>query len=106
MNSPSPNGSNGRGSNGRFGKGNAGGPGNPHAVQVSRLRAALLKSVTPEDIGDVVQALLAQAKAGDVASIKELLQRLLGPPVELDFIERLDALESRIADLKKRGEQW
>lgn len=104
MSTPSPNGQNGRGNDGRFAKGNAGGPGNPHAVQVARLRAALLKSVTPEDVGDVIQALVAQAKAGDVASIRELFQRLLGPPVELDFIERLDALDGQIEALKKRAE--
>ena len=52
----------------------------------------------------MVTALLAQAKGGDVASIKELLQRLLGPPVELDFVERLDALEQQIATLLKRGD--
>ena len=102
MNSPSPNGSNGRGSNGRFAKGNGGGPGNPHAVQIARLRAALLKSVTPEDIGDVIQALLAQAKAGDVASIKELLQRLLGPPVEIDLLERLASLEAAVESMNGR----
>ena len=103
-NTPSPNGRNGRNPNGRFGKGNAGGPGNPHAVQVARLRAALLKSITPEDISDVIQALLAQAKAGDVASIKELLQRLLGPPVELDLLERMAALEQAIQAFAAKDE--
>jgi hypothetical protein len=54
----------------------------------------------------VVAVLLSQAKAGDVASIKELLQRLLGPPVEADFAERLDALEQQISTLRKRGDSW
>ena len=50
----------------------------------------------------MIAALLTQAKSGDVASIRELLQRLLGPPVELDFAERLNALELAIAELHGR----
>src|SRR5688572_15467956 len=99
-NSPSTNGANGRGAGGRFAPGNKGGPGNPHARRVARLRSTLFKSVKPADLREVVAALLAQAKAGDVPSIKELLQRLLGPPVELDFAERLEALERTIAELQ------
>jgi hypothetical protein len=62
--------------------------------------------VKAADLREVVAALLAQAKAGDVASIKELLQRLLGPPVELDFAERLEELERTIAELRNRGQTW
>ena len=94
--SPSTNGANGRGAGGRFAKGNAGGPGNPHARHVARLRLALFKSVQPADLRQVVAALLAQAKAGDVASIKELMQRLLGPPDEAK-IQQLD---------ENRGSSW
>ena len=72
-------------------------------MQVARLRAALLKVVTPDDITDVIHALLAQAKAGDVASIKELLQRLLGPPVELDVLERMESLEDAIASVQNNS---
>jgi hypothetical protein len=55
-------------------------------------------------VRDVAGALLARAKAGEVAAIKELLQRLLGPPVELDVIERIDALEHRVEGLLKGDE--
>lgn len=99
---PSTNRGNGRGLGGRFSPGNPGGPGNPHARRVARLRAALFQSVKPEDIRQVIAALLAQAKAGDVASVRELLQRLLGPPVETDFAERLAELERQIAALRQR----
>lgn len=106
--SPSTNGANGRGeertAGGRFAPGNRGGPGNPHARRVAKLRAALFKAVTPADLREVAAALLAQAKAGDVASIKELLQRLLGPPIEADMIERLDELERRL-ELQREG-KW
>ena len=78
-NPPLPNGANGRGPGGRFAKGNAGGPGNPNARHVARLRSALLKAVKPQDLKEVVAALLEAAKRGEVAAARELLQRLLGP---------------------------
>jgi hypothetical protein len=93
---PSTNGSNGRTAGGRFAKGNAGGPGNPHARPAARLRSALFKAVTPDDLRDVIQALLTAAKGGDVSAAKELMQRLLGPPEAIDLLERLEALEAKI----------
>jgi hypothetical protein len=55
----------------------------------------------------VVTSLLKQAKAGDVPSIKELLQRLLGPPEAVDLLERLDALEAKIEQLaENKGQPW
>ena len=102
---PSTTASNGRDPHGRFGPGNKAAKGNPHARHVARLRAALYKAVRPADLADVVAALLSQAKTGDVSAAKELLQRLLGPPVELDFVERLDALERHIAKLQKQGQE-
>ena len=93
---PKTNGNNGRGPGGRFAAGNKGGPGNPYARRTARLRAALLQSVKPDDLREVIAALLAQAKAGDVASIRELLQRLLGPPEALDVLARIEALEVKV----------
>ena len=104
--SPSTNGVNGRVNRGRFAKGNPGGPGNPHAKRCARLRAALYQAVTPQDLKDVVTALLTAAKGGDVSAARELMQRLLGSPVEWDFIERLEALERRLAAEKERGPTW
>jgi hypothetical protein len=75
---PSTNGTNGRDSGGRFAKGNAGGPGNPHARRVARLRSALLRAVTPADLKAVLAALVKKAKRGDVAAARELLDRLFG----------------------------
>src|SRR5687767_7406858 len=97
---PSSNGANGngRGPSGRFAKGNPGGPGNPNAKRVARLRTAMFKSVTPEDLQQVIQALLVQAKGGDVPAARELFQRLLGPAESVDIQERLDALEAMIRE--------
>jgi hypothetical protein len=112
METPSPNGANGhallvkhdRQIGGRFAKGNSGGPGNPFAKRVAELRQALFDAVTPDDLTAVVVKLVAQAKSGDVASIRELLQRLLGPPEAVDLMERLDALEQKIDELaENRG---
>jgi hypothetical protein len=100
----STNAPNGRGQDGRFAKGNSGGPGNPHARRVARLRSALLNAVKPDDVREVVVTLLASAKAGEVAAIRELFQRLLGPPVELDMIERLETLEQRLDEFLEMKE--
>ena len=103
---PSTNGDNGRQAGGRFAQGNAGGPGNPHAKRVAKLRTALFKAVSPDDLKAVVAALLASAKGGDVAAARELLQRLLGPPEAIDFVDRLEALEQNIASAQQRGQTW
>jgi hypothetical protein len=100
--SPSPTGANGegnggRGPDGRFGRGNGCGRGNPHAKRVAQLRGALLDAVSPADLKAVAAALLAQAKAGDVAAARELFQRLLGPPVDLETLDRIAALERQVA---------
>ena len=52
---PSTNGRNGRG---QFAKGNPGGPGNPLARRTARLRSALLRTVTPDDIQRVAKSYL------------------------------------------------
>ena len=93
-NAPSPNGRDGQG---RFAPGWKGGPGNPHAAQVARLRVEMLNAVTPDDMRAIVSRLVQLAKGGDVRAIKELLDRTLGRPVEADLIERLSALEARAA---------
>ena len=40
--------------------------------------------------------MLSLAKGGDVQAAKLLWDRLLGPPVPVDVLERLEALEERI----------
>lgn len=101
---PSPNGglsSADRDSRGRFTPGNAGGPGNPLGGKVARLRAALIEAVSEDDIRAIAHGLIEQAKDGDIAAAKELLNRTLGKPTEHDLIERLEALEGIAA--KREG---
>lgn len=82
---------------GRFLPGTAPGPGNPYARRVAALRAALLEAVTEDDIREIVQALVRQAKAGEVVAAREVLLRVLGKPLEADILERLEALEEVMA---------
>lgn len=102
--SPSPNGSNGergagteraaRGEGGRFAPGNAGGPGNPHAKAVGLLRAAMMASVTPDDVREVMVGLVRAAKLGEPWAVREFLDRLFGKAEAFDLVEKLEALEA------------
>jgi hypothetical protein len=81
---PSPNGSNGeRDEKGRFAKGNPGGPGNPHARQASRYRELFATTVTEDDFREIVQALVARAKEGDIVAAREVFNRIIGKPVDV-----------------------
>jgi hypothetical protein len=76
---PTPS-TNGRTSRGQFAKGNPGGPGNPYARRTAALRSALLDAVTEADIRAVAKALVKRARDGEVPAVRELLDRLLGRP--------------------------
>jgi hypothetical protein len=75
---PSVNGANGRDSKGQFVKGNPGGPGNPLVKRVHRIRTLMLTEVDEADLRAIVKKLIAMAKAGDLAAIREVLDRCLG----------------------------
>src|SRR5262249_19846025 len=61
-------------------KGNSGGPGNPFGRKIAALRAALLNTVTEQDIREITAALLLCAKEGDVAAARMLLAYTIGKP--------------------------
>lgn len=86
-----------RATNGRFLPGHAGGPGNPHAGQVARLRSAMLAAVSEDDIRAIVRQLVDRATAGDVRAAQEVLTRCLGKAEALDLLERMEALEALLA---------
>ena len=75
---PSPNGANRRDAKGRFSAGNTGGPGNPYARQVGKLRSALLGAVSEADMQAIVARLVKLAKGGSVQAAKEVIDRCLG----------------------------
>lgn len=91
----------GRTPGGRFAPGNPGGPGNPHGPTVARLRAAILRAVTPEDVEEIIRVLLGMARGGDLSAIKELLDREIGRPADADLAERIEALERVAAELRE-----
>lgn len=91
--------SGGRDVQGRFAVGNRIGTGNPQARRVQRLRAELLRAVDPPTLRKVIDALIAQAVAGDVTAIKELLDRCLGRATEgADLVEKVELIERLILE--------
>jgi len=43
----------------------------------------------------VIAALVEKAKKGDVAACRVLFERVLGPPIAADIIERIEILEAK-----------
>ncbi len=83
----------GRDGKGRFTKGNPGGPGNPFARQVARLRQVFLDRVDPDKLQALVDKLLEMALAGDLAALKLVLAYTLGRPAPAVDPDGLDAQE-------------
>ncbi len=82
MISRSTNGSN-RDHQGKFVKGCRPGPGNPHVAKVAQWRSVLTECVSGEDIEAVIRALVRAARAGERWAIRELLDRCLGKPTQM-----------------------
>jgi len=81
---------------GRFVRNNRGGPGNPFARKVAALRAALLASVTDQDIQEVRAALLLEAKKGNVAAARLFLAYTVGKPADTVNPDCLDTEEWQV----------
>jgi len=92
-----------RNEKGRFLPGNRAAKGNPYARHVAKLRAALMRAVTPLDVQEIIDSLVRAAKAGDINAARIILERTLGKPLEADIIERLETLESAIEGQKHHG---
>ncbi len=95
--------------NGRFLPGNPGGPGNPHAGQVARLRSVMLDAVTEDDLRAVTRKLVEMALAGDLKAVDLLLNRTLGkadsgPAVAIQMNQQgqTSTFEQRRAELVER----
>jgi hypothetical protein len=61
--------------------------------RVQAFRAILLRAVTNQDMREIAKKLVAQAKSGDLSAVRELLDRAIGRPVQLEVLVRLEALE-------------
>ncbi|MDY0171165.1 MAG: hypothetical protein RBS80_31790 [Thermoguttaceae bacterium] len=86
----------GRDASGRFVAGNSGGPGNPHAKKVAKLRGALLSAVSQSDMRQIIRRLVQDAKGGDAAAARLILDRCLGPAEAVDVAVRLLELEVKL----------
>jgi hypothetical protein len=101
MDTPSPNGGNGRNRRGRFLPGHQGGPGNPFARRSAAIHTAFLEAISPQDIRAIVRTLVAKATAGDLVAAKLILLWGIGRPAEPvfpDAIARLAAAEAQPSD--------
>src|SRR5262249_59893105 len=78
---------------GRWAKGNPGGPRNPFARQVAKLRKVIIHRLTEEDLLAIPEALLAKAKEGSVGAAKLLLAYGIGKPASAPDPDRLDGQE-------------
>lgn len=79
MGDPSTNGGNGgRDARGRFVKGNGGGPGNPKARDVARMRDVFRSACSDADILTLARKLIAMGKRGNIFAMREVLDRVLG----------------------------
>jgi len=85
----------GRASDGRFAKGNQFGPGNPFARKCAAFRAALMDTITEQDIKDIAAKLRDDAKAGDKAAVKLLFQYVIGKPQPAVDPDTLDVQKLR-----------
>lgn len=95
---PQPADDNGRDARGRFATGNKAGRGNPLNQRTQQIRAALLRAITPQAIEKAAKKLLRQAMEGDRLAFAELLDRTIGRSVQTDVMERLERLETLMAE--------
>jgi hypothetical protein len=100
MDTPSPNGHNGRDALGRFTPGHQGGPGNPFAKRSAAIRSAFLNAISPKDLQAIVRMLMEKAKGGDLVAAKLILLWAIGrpsDPVHPDSIAAMLAAEAQTA---------
>jgi hypothetical protein len=83
---------------GRFAAGNKCGRGDPLAGRAAKIRAILLQTLTPAKAKRIARKLLEKAEQGDLAYIRELLDRTIGKPSTSDLAERVEQLEKVILE--------
>ncbi|MFO0865380.1 MAG: hypothetical protein U0744_12145 [Gemmataceae bacterium] len=78
---------------GTFRNGNRGGPGNPYARRVAKLRQAVMEECTEDDLREVTRSMINLAKRGDKAAAKLVYQYALGKPDKQIDPDRIDEHE-------------
>jgi molecular chaperone DnaK (HSP70) len=84
------NGAAGRDAKGQFAPGNRLGRGNPHAQRIAEYRAAIQGAVSAGDLKRIIAKLKSLALTGDMAAIKELLDRTIGKSNTIPASEGID----------------
>jgi hypothetical protein len=82
-----------RGPKGTFRNGNRGGPGNPYARRVAKLRQAVMEECGEEDLREITREMINLAKRGDKVAAKLIYQYTLGKPDKQVDPDRVDADE-------------
>jgi hypothetical protein len=78
---------------GTFRNGNRGGPGNPYARRVAKLRQAMLEECREEDLRSITRVMIDRANQGDTAAARLVFQYVLGKPSKPSDPDRIDADE-------------
>ena len=86
---------------GRFLRGNRCGLGSPLAAKANKLRSAMFKAIDAGDIREIINAVKAEAKRGNLVAARLILAYCLGEPVALDVVEKIERLEA--VYIKGRG---
>lgn len=100
---PSVDGKNGRGDNGQFAKGNTFGQGRPRSDLAREVREAIRAAVTPSDVREIIAALVAKAKGGDVSAANAVLDRLCGRALDAAALLALDQAEEKDVEAAEWG---
>jgi len=88
-----------RDQSGRFATGNRAAAGRRRPSDaIARAREAVVNAASPADLVAIVESLVDQAKSGNVGAAREILNRVLGPPLPYDIVERIEQLEARLAE--------
>jgi len=58
----------------------------------------MVQAVTPDDVADIMRALVAQAKAGDIAAARLVLERVFGRVTDTETLERIETLETAMLE--------
>jgi hypothetical protein len=96
------NGDGGRRPDGTFAPGHAHSR-KPRRTRAARLRAALVKAVTRDDVAAIIAKQVELAKAGDPQAAKLVLDRVMGKVSNSDVIERIEALERLFQERNANG---
>jgi hypothetical protein len=100
----SRNGQDGRDEKGRFTKGNKGGPGNPFAGSVAKLRKAALAVISEDDMQSVFRVLLLRAQGGHLPAMKLLFAYTIGLPAQTVDPDEVLEMQEEIAEVLPKAE--